>query len=155
MVYYRRYCKSLLQRLIVPLASVCLWLLHTNPTGLRFHLEKMAQNEMKTGLVEEKLIYKTHLKYHDREVQFAIMVPPHILIYCSMQGWRSGESTRLPPMWPRFDSQIWRHMWVEFVGSLLCTERFSPGTPVSPLLKNHHLTWFVLIVNLSLQWKSK
>ena len=23
-----------------------------------------------------------------------------------------------------------------FVGSLLCTERFSPGTPVSPLLKN-------------------
>ena len=26
-------------------------------------------------------------------------------------------------------------MWVEFVGSLLCTERFSPGTPVSPLLK--------------------
>jgi len=52
----------------------------------------MAQNEMKTGLVEEKLIYKTHLKYHDREGQFAIMVPPHIQIYCSMQGWRSGES---------------------------------------------------------------
>ena len=57
-----------------------------------------------------------------------------------VQGWRSGESTRLPPLWPGFDSQIWRHMWVEFVGSLLCTERFSPGTPVSPLLKNHHLT---------------
>ena len=32
-----------------------------------------------------------------------------------------------------------RHMWVEFVGSLLCTERFSPGTPVSPLLKNQNL----------------
>ena len=32
------------------------------------------------------------------------------------------------------------------------TERFSPGTPVSPLLKNHHLPWFVLIVNFS--WKS-
>ena len=31
--------------------------------------------------------------------------------------------------------------WVPlFVGSLLCTERFSPGTPVSPLLKNQHLT---------------
>ena len=38
----------------------------------------------------------------------------------------------LPPMWPGFDSQTWRHMWVEFVGSLLCTERFSPGTPVFP-----------------------
>ena len=32
-------------------------------------------------------------------------------------------------MWPGFDSQTGRHMWVEFVGSLLCTERFSPGTP--------------------------
>ena len=40
---------------------------------------------------------------------------------------------------------------LSFVGSLLCTERFSPGTPVSPLIKNQHLTWFVLIVNFSLQ----
>ena len=30
----------------------------------------------------------------------------------------------LPPMWPGLDSQIRRQMWVEFVGSLLCTERF-------------------------------
>ena len=66
-----------------------------------------------------------------------------------VQGWRSSESTRLPPMWPGFDSQIRRHMWVEFVGSLLCTERFSPGTPVSPLLKNQKLfDLMVLIVNL-------
>ena len=42
-------------------------------------------------------------------------------------------------MWPRFDSQTRRHMWVEFVGSPLCTKRFSPGTPVSPLLKNQNL----------------
>ena len=57
-----------------------------------------------------------------------------------VQGWRSGESTRFPPMWPGFHSQIWRQMWLEFVGSLLCTERFSFGTPVSPLLKNQNLT---------------
>ena len=50
-------------------------------------------------------------------------------------------------MWPGFDSQTWRHMWVEFVGSLLCTERFSPDSPVSPLLKNRHLTWFTFSVN--------
>ena len=31
------------------------------------------------------------------------------------QGWRSGESTRLPPMWPGFDSRSRCHMWVEFV----------------------------------------
>ena len=65
-----------------------------------------------------------------------------------MQGWRSGESTRLPPMGHGFDSQIRRQMWVEFVGSLLCTERFSPGTPVSPLLKNQKFDSIVLIVNL-------
>ena len=41
------------------------------------------------------------------------------------QGWRSGESTRLPPVWPGFESWCRRHMWVEFVvGSLLCSERF-------------------------------
>jgi len=56
-----------------------------------------------------------------------------------VQGWCSGESARLPPMCPGFDSRTRRHMWVEFVGSLLCSERFSPGTPVSPLLKNQHL----------------
>ena len=61
-----------------------------------------------------------------------------------LQGWRSGESTCLPPMWPGFDSQIRRQVWVEFVGSLLCTERLSPGTPVSPLLKKK--TKFELIV---------
>ena len=55
-------------------------------------------------------------------------------MWARVQGWRSGESTRLPPMWPGFDSQIRRQMWVEFVGSLLCTERFSPGAPASPLL---------------------
>ena len=31
------------------------------------------------------------------------------------KGWRSGESARLPPMWPGFKSRRRRHMWVEFV----------------------------------------
>ena len=65
-------------------------------------------------------------------------VMEHVIPY-GVQGWRSGESTRLPPMWPGFDSQIQRQMWVEFVSSLLCTERFSPGTQVSPLIKNQTL----------------
>ena len=51
--------------------------------------------------------------------------------YSREQGWRSGESTRLPPMWLRFDSRTRCHMWVEFVvGSRPCSEGFSPGTPV-------------------------
>ena len=59
---------------------------------------------------------------------------------CGEQGWRIGESTRLPPMRPGFKSRCQRHMWVKFVvGSLPCSERvFSLGTPVSPLLKNLH-----------------
>ena len=36
-------------------------------------------------------------------------------IYIPTHGWRSSESTRLPPMWPGFDSRTRRHMWVEFV----------------------------------------
>ena len=39
------------------------------------------------------------------------------------QGRRSGESTRLPPMWAGFNSRSRRHMWVEFVvGSRPCSE---------------------------------
>ena len=46
-------------------------------------------------------------------------------------GVRSGESARLPPMCPGFDSRTWRHMWVEFVaGSRPSSEGFSPGSPV-------------------------
>jgi len=45
--------------------------------------------------------------------------------FAGEQGWHSGESARLPPMWPGFDSQTQRHMWVEFVvGSRPCSERF-------------------------------
>ena len=50
------------------------------------------------------------------------------------QGWRSGESTRLPPMWPGFKSRRRRHMWVEIVvGSLPCSERFFSGYSGFPL----------------------
>ena len=38
-------------------------------------------------------------------------------------------------MWPGFDSQNRRHVWVEFVGSLLCSSGFSRGAAVFPLLK--------------------
>ena len=42
-------------------------------------------------------------------------------------GWRSGESARLLPMWPGFDSRIRCHMWVEFVSSRPCSEGFFSG----------------------------
>ena len=42
------------------------------------------------------------------------------------------ESARLPPMCPGFDSRTRRHMWAEFVGSLLCSERFFSGNSGFP-----------------------
>lgn len=42
------------------------------------------------------------------------------LLAFSEQGWRGNENTNL--VWVRFWTQI--YMWVEFVGSLFCSERF-------------------------------
>ena len=59
------------------------------------------------------------------------------------KGWRSGESARLPPMWPGFKSQRRRHMWVEFVvGSLLCSERFFSGYSGLPLSSKTSISKF-------------
>ena len=53
------------------------------------------------------------------------------------QGWCSGESARLPPMWPGFDPQPRRHMWAEFVGFLLCSKVFSGYSSFSLLTKTN------------------
>ena len=59
------------------------------------------------------------------------------------QGWHSGESTRLPPMWPGFKSRRRHHMWVEFVvGSLPCSERFFSGYSGFPLSPKTNISKF-------------
>ena len=68
------------------------------------------------------------------------------------QGWRSGESTRLPPMWPGLDCLTRRHMWVEFVvGSRLCTERFFFGYSGFPLSSKTNIS---KCLNSNSIWKS-
>ena len=59
------------------------------------------------------------------------------------QGWCSGDSARLPPMWPRLDFQTQHHLWVEFAGSL---RGYSPGTRVFPYPQKptFDLIWFSL-----------
>ena len=53
--------------------------------------------------------------------------------------WRSDESTRLPPMRPRFDSRSRRHKWVEFALVLSSASRvFLRVLRFSPLIKNQH-----------------
>ena len=59
----------------------------------------------------------------------------------ALQFWRKGESTRLPPMRPGFESWRRRHMWAEFVVcccfSLLPRDWFlSRVLRFSPLLKS-------------------
>ena len=67
------------------------------------------------------------------------------------QGWRSGESTRLPPMWPAgFKSRRRRRMWLSLLLVLSLAPRgFSPGTPVfssaqKPTLPNSNSIWNAL-----------
>ena len=67
------------------------------------------------------------------------------------QGWPSGESTCLPPMWPGFDFPTRCHMWIEFVGSLLCYERFSPGYSGFPLSLTTSI-WFDLWILIVKWW---
>ena len=66
------------------------------------------------------------------------------------QGWRSGESARLPPMCPGFDSGTRRHMWVEFVvGSLPRSERFFSGYSGFPLSSKTNISKFQFDLELS------
>ena len=59
------------------------------------------------------------------------------------QGRCSGESTRLPPMWPGFPGLGARHMWVEFVvGSRPCSKRFFSGFSGFPVSSKTNISKF-------------
>ena len=59
------------------------------------------------------------------------------------QGWRSSnEITLLSAMWPGFDSQTLHHMWVVFVGSCPCSERFFSGYSDLPLSSKTNISKF-------------
>ena len=64
------------------------------------------------------------------------------------RGCRSGESTRLPPMWLGFDSRTRRHMWVEFVVvSRPCSERFYSGYFGFPLSSKTNISKFQFVLD--------
>ena len=72
-----------------------------------------------------------------------LSIAPSLSLCFEEQGWRSGESTRLPPMWPWFKSRRRRHMWVEFVfGSLPYSERFFSGYSGFPLSSKTNIFQF-------------
>ena len=77
--------------------------------------------------------YLVHFAYNAKVIFFPTMCNTTVIRF-GEQGWRSGESARLPPMWPGFNSRRRRHVWVEFVvGSLPCSERFFSGYSGFPL----------------------
>ena len=72
--------------------------------------------------------------------KFSKAIPMSNLFGAGEQGLHSGESTRLPPMWPGFDSRTWCHVWVEFVvGSHPCSKRFLSGFPLSSITNNFQI----------------
>ena len=63
-----------------------------------------------------------------------IFVVVVVVVVLADQGWCSGKSTLLPPMWPGFKSLRRRHMWVEFIiGFRPCSGRFFSGYSGFPL----------------------
>ena len=68
---------------------------------------------------------------------------------CGEQGWSSGDSTRLPPTWPRFNSRSRRHTVCGLSLLLILSPAprgFSPGTPIflspqNPTLPNSNSIW--------------
>ena len=82
------------------------------------------------------------LMFGARSSQKMSLTKPWSRIFWDKQSWWSGDSTRLPPMWPGFDSVARNHMWVEFAGSLLCEG--SPEYFSFPLSPKSNI-WFDLI----------
>ena len=100
------------------------------------------------------LAAKRFIMQKDSESQMIVMARVRIQLCLDVrgeeQGWHSGESARLPPMCRRFDSHNQRHKWAEFVGSLLCSERFFSGysgfrlSPKTNIWFNLEFIWFTV-----------
>ena len=107
---------------------------------------------VETRLKKENFPYQ-HRKWESRLILRISFDSWECLLILGEQWWRSGENTRLPPMWPVFDSQTRRHMWVEFVDSLQikCSERFSPGYSGFPLSSKTCIWLNLICINFNLQ----
>ena len=102
-------------------------------------LQKMLWGAFIRRLSNLKKIPVINYTLNQRYIKLKNIVTGLDWILGSKGAWRSGDSTPLPSMWPGFESWCRFYMWVKFVvGSLPCSERFPPGTPVvlSPLKNN-------------------
>ena len=116
----------------------------------------LLENDAQGSIYTKKILYCTNLlglrvlaRQREQYLPNLKKVMPHCAVLLGLRvlaRWREKNlihyasrgagmaqwlSTRLPPMWPGFDSRTRHHTWVEFVvGSRPCSEGFSPGTPV-------------------------
>ena len=96
---------------------------------------------------EDPVTHKHIFYAHAYKVSCEFISLSHIHCVFGEQGWCSGESTCLPPMWSRFNSWAWRHMWVKFVvGSHPWSEGFSLASlvflpPQKSTLLNSNSIW--------------
>ena len=96
-------------------------------------------------------LFQTH--YHtyknNRKKKFEPRTNLNIHSSNNQQEWRSGESTRLPPMWPCFDSGLAVICGLSLLLVLVLAPRgFSPGTrvfpsPQKPTFPNYNLIWII------------
>ena len=101
-------------------------------------VSEMSQEKRRTGIPPKLLSWNGHNgttmvtagMFQEVDVEDAKSKTTKLFLCSGIQGrivmgGAVCESTRLPQMWPGFESWRRRHMWVEFiVGSLLCSERF-------------------------------
>ena len=90
--------------------------------------------------------YLVHFAYNAKVIFFPTMCNTTAIRF-GEQGWRSGESARLPPVWPGFNSRRRRICGLSLLLVLsLAPRHFSPGTPVflspqKPTLPNSNSIW--------------
>ena len=87
-----------------------------------------SENEFGRGIPSESLELLTEKSRLQCYCYFFLRLYRGLMLM-GEQGWRSGERTRLSPLWPGFDSWTRRRMWVEFV----------VGFPQKPTFPNFNL----------------
>ena len=95
------------------------------------------------SLIEVMQDQSNSLITFDTQLKTALKLKPNQLLWPIK---KNGDSPVMAVNQSMVRAQLASHMWVEFVGSLLCTERFfSVYSGFSPLLKNQPTISYELI----------
>ena len=121
-VYLNKDSFSLLKVFIISLVDwrLMIWLATMDVAKSLVNVKWMTKL-IKTDTCQKPMLRRAYTWHFYRQRYFSIDFPTKL-----GQCWHSGDSTRPPPMWPGIHPRIRRRLSVEFVGSLICSERFVP-----------------------------